>query len=120
MDSKELKFKNCLEHRLFEGLAGFMESFGDVKVSKENSMVDYYSVSKLKNKSCGLFWIDYPKDSISQFRVHFRKGQYSKLLLDKIREYEPDGWGHYPQFYIRDIQDMEKAKEMVKFAYDNL
>ena len=32
MDSKELKFKNCLEHRLFEGLAGFMESFGDVKV----------------------------------------------------------------------------------------
>lgn len=81
------------------------------------------SVSKIQNKPLRLAWFYRKPTKTGSFGVHVRKDNFEHTYPDIIKtisQYTSDGGRGYPAFKIISKNDLEKAKEIIKFAYDNL
>lgn len=114
----ELEFNNPY----FIEIQKIIENFPNAKQEKRKTMVGYYTVSKNTGNLIGLVWLDYPNKNTGYFKVHLRKEidiEYPKSLISKLTNYKKNGWGGYPEIIIKNTDDVETAKLLINFAFEN-
>lgn len=111
------------ESSYFSELVSFIRKLGpDIVEEQQQVRLAFSSKSKKNNKEMRLVWLK--KGAKNSVRVWLRKEStkvsYSELIRE-LKEYEYGGWySNYLTFTISDKNTLEKAKEVIKYAYENL
>lgn len=93
----------------------------DIKENDQLMRISFSSISKPAKAMRRLVWIE-KTDKITDFWVWVRKERRDKEYPNKnVSKFNPyGGWGGIPAFKILTNVDLTIAKDMVKYAYDNL
>ena len=110
----------------YDKLINFIGSLGDDIIEMHQQIrIAFSSKSRKNNKSARLVWICKLEHSGTpeSFWIWLRKDttqcQYP-AAIKTISDYRDDGGYGYPAFKISSNQDLEMAKQMIKFAYNKL
>ena len=116
----------------YEQLCQYIKSLGnDIKEFEQKERISFVSDSKNKIRTVwkGLKLVQLEKNyNPYNFRVLVRiekrgmMGTSYPYIIKTISDYSPTGGSkdYYPSFRICSDEDLEKAKKIIKFAYENL
>lgn len=92
----------------------------DIQKLEQKKRIAFSSISHHTKKIRRLVWIE-KTDKTEDFWVWIRKEIRGKEYPNKnVSKYTPDGGFHYPAFKIVTDEDLSTAKEIIKYAYDNM
>ena len=108
-------------NRILGELENWLQQDPNVRLDHGNKRMNTYrSWSQNKVTQIGLVWVY--TDGAN--RIHLRKGDYSQVDTDKrvINQTSTgqEPWGGYPQFIIRDSNDLAYAKKLIEYARRSL
>lgn len=108
----------------YEALLEFIRNLGDdIEEEPEHRRLSFSSISKITKKRKKLVYL-FPAKT-NPFTVHIRQDTFSisyPQIVETISGYtkkeNTKDW--YPHFKIKNDQDFEKAKQIIRFSYGNL
>jgi hypothetical protein len=120
-----------LSEKIHQDLTSFINSLGkDVIFKQQTPRECYSSISKIKNKVMRLVWL-WPYKKFDR-KGNWKKGVWKIWIRKQRPNIEYPSWLYempeyddirdrgYPNFEIHSLEDLEKTKKIIKFAYERL